>query len=93
MQPPTPTSFFSALGNQISFNVSPETYPTVEVGFCLLTPLHFFFGFGGPEIPSLSKIGMGDMADPFYVLFSFAQKMWFSMALRGSQVICEKFKF
>lgn len=31
------------------------------VGFCLLTPLHFFFGFGGPEIPSLSKIGMGNV--------------------------------
>lgn len=31
------------------------------VGVCILCPLHFFFGEGGPEVPSLSKIGMGNV--------------------------------
>lgn len=38
-----------------------------KVGVCILCPLHFFFGEGGPEVPSLSKIGMGVLASPWLV--------------------------
>mmetsp|Transcript_5094 Transcript_5094/g.5889 ORF Transcript_5094/g.5889 Transcript_5094/m.5889 type:complete len:127 (-) Transcript_5094:11-391(-) len=33
------------------------------VCFVILTPLHFFFGRGGPDIPHLSKIGMGNVVN------------------------------
>ena len=32
------------------------------VGFFVLTPLHLFFGWGGPDVPSLSRLGMSGSA-------------------------------
>ncbi|CAJ1372689.1 unnamed protein product, partial [Effrenium voratum] len=31
------------------------------VGCCVLTPLHLFFGWGGPDVPSLSRLGMSNV--------------------------------
>ncbi|CAK8988310.1 CSC1-like protein At4g02900 [Durusdinium trenchii] len=33
------------------------------VGFVVFCPLHYFFGWGGPDIPALSKMGMGNVVN------------------------------